>query len=57
MWRKRSPHAVLAGMQTGTVTVEKYGCSSKKLKIELPYDPIILLSYVPKEYEDTNLKR
>ena len=40
---KKEPYALLVGMQTGTVTVKTDGGSSKKLKIELPYDLVIAL--------------
>jgi len=42
MWRKRNIHAVLVGMQTGAATV-KVWTFLKKLKIDLPFDPAILL--------------
>ena len=31
MWRKRTPHALLVGMQTGTATVEKSVVVSQKI--------------------------
>ena len=39
------------GMQAGAATLEKqYGGSSKKLKIELPYDPAMaLLGIYPRD--------
>ena len=45
MWRKGNTFALLVEMQMGAGTEESinYGVSSKKLKIELPYDPVILL--------------
>nr|KAF6500767.1 hypothetical protein HJG59_007823 [Molossus molossus] len=44
MWKKGNPCALLVGMQTGAATVESsMGFSSKKLKMELPYDPVIPL--------------
>ena len=37
---------------------KEYRCFSKKLKIELPYDPAIpLWVYISKEIQNTNLKR
>ena len=39
MWRKRKPHALLVGIQIGAATAEV----PQKLKIDLPYDPVILL--------------
>jgi len=43
MWRKGNPLALLVGMQTGTATVENSMEVSQKLKVELPYDPAIVL--------------
>ena len=40
---KGNPHALLVGMQTGAATVETVWRAFKKLKRELPYDPVILL--------------
>ena len=40
MWRKGNPHTALVGMKTDATTVEN---SIEKLKIELPYNPTILL--------------
>jgi len=40
---KRNPLALLMGMQTGTVTVEENMVLPQKVKIELPYDPVITL--------------
>ena len=42
--RKRNPCALLVGMQTGAATVEdSMEITHLKLKIELPYDPVIAL--------------
>ena len=50
MWRKKNPHALLVGMQTGAATLEKSMEFLKKLKTELPYDPAIVpLSIYPKD--------
>jgi len=43
MWRKRNPHALLVGMQTGAATVENSMEFPQKIKKELPYDPVIAL--------------
>ena len=43
MWKIRNPCALLVGMQTGAVTVEKSKVVSQKLRTELPYDPVIPL--------------
>src|SRR3712207_848022 len=41
-------------MQTGAATMEHYGDFSKKLKIEIPYDPAIpLLGIYPKNLKST----
>ena len=39
VWRKGNPLTLLVGMQTSTNTME----NSKKLEIELPYNPAISL--------------
>ena len=41
VWRKGNPLTLLVGMQTGTATMENSVEISKKLEIELPYDPAI----------------
>ena len=43
MWRKGNPSALLVGMQTGAATVENSIDFLKKLKMELPFDIVILL--------------
>ena len=43
MWRKGNPSALLVGMQTGAATVENSIDFLKKLKMELPFDLVILL--------------
>jgi hypothetical protein len=43
MWRKRSHHTLLVGMQTSTTTLEKNCKLLKNLNIDLPYDPEIPL--------------
>ena len=53
MWRKGNPLTLLVGMQSGTATLEKVWKFLRKLKIELPYNPVIaLLGIYPK---DTNI--
>ena len=53
MWRKkRNPRVLLGGMQTGAATVENSMEGPKKLKIDLPYDPVTpLLGICPKNME------
>ena len=50
MWRKGNPSALLVGMQTGEATVEKKEWNFlRKLKMELPFDPVIpLLGLYPR---------
>ena len=49
MWRKGNPRALLVGMQTGTATLENSVEFPQKLKMELPFDPVIpLLGIYPK---------
>ena len=43
MWRKGNPFALLVGMQTGVATVERSVETSQKLKMDLPFDPVIPL--------------
>ena len=50
MWQNGDPLALLVGMQTGAATRKQCGDSSKKLKVELPYDPAIeLLGIYPRD--------
>ena len=50
MWRNWQPCAVLVGMQNGAAAMENSMEVPQKLKIELTYDPtILLLSIYPKE--------
>nr|KAF6355252.1 hypothetical protein mMyoMyo1_011435 [Myotis myotis] len=52
MWRKRNTCALLVGMQTGAATMEDSMSFLKKLKMELPFDPVIpLLGIYPKKPE------
>ena len=52
MWRKGSPSALLVGMQTCAATVENIWNFLKKVKMELPFDPaILLLGLYPKDPE------
>ena len=49
LWRKGNPSALLVGMQTGAATVENSMEFPQKLKLELPFDPVIpLLRLYPK---------
>ena len=43
MWRKRNPHTLLVGLQIGIATMEKSIEVPQKLRIDLPYDPVIPL--------------
>ena len=52
MRRKGNPSALLVGMQTGEATVETAWTFLRKLKMELPFDPaILLLGLYPKNPE------
>ena len=51
MWRKGNPSALLVGMQTGVATVESSMNFLRKLKMELPFDPVLLLGLCPKNPE------
>ena len=49
---KKEPLSLLVGMQTGTATVENSMEFPQKLKMELPFDPVIpLLEIYSKELE------
>ena len=43
MWRKGNTFALLVGMQTGAATVESSMETPHKLKMDLPFDSLILL--------------
>ena len=50
MRRKRIPFALLVAMQAGAATLENPMEVPQKLKIELPYDPaIVLLGIYPRD--------
>ena len=51
MWRKGNARALLVGMQMVAATVETVWNFLKKLKMELPYDPVIPLRIYPKNPE------
>ena len=52
MWRKGNPRTLLVGMQTGAATGETVQDFLKKLKMELPFDPVIpRLGLYPKNPE------
>ena len=43
LWRKGSPSALLVGLQTDAATVENSMEFPQKTKMQLPFDPAILL--------------
>ena len=52
MWRKGNPSLLLVGMQTGAAIVENSVEFPQRLKMELPFDPVIpLLGIYPKNPE------
>ena len=57
MWQKENPCTLLVGMYTGAVTGKSVWKFLKKLKIELLYDPAILLLYISKQQQPTKPKR
>ena len=58
MWRKRKTCALLVGMQIGAATVENGMEVPQKLKIEIPYDPVIPLPGIyPKNMKRLKSKR
>ena len=57
MWRNGNPSALLVGMQTGAATIESNVEISQKLKMDLPFDPVIpFLGTYPKKTQNNNLK-
>ena len=59
IWKKGNLHTLLVGMLTGMATCGRQCEDSRKLRIELPYDPIIPLLgiYLGKKNKNTNSKR
>ena len=53
MWRKENPHALLVGMQIGAPLWKALWSYLKKLKMELPYDPVIPLLGIYLKKTDT----
>ena len=52
MWRKGNPSILLVGMKTGVATMETVWNFLKKIKMDLPFDPVIpLLGLYPKNPE------
>ena len=52
LWTKRNPSTFLVGIQTGKTTGENSVEFPPKLKMELPFDPVIpLLGLYPKNPE------
>ena len=57
MWKKGNPNVLFVGMQAGVATVENSMEFLKKLKIKLPFDPVIpLLGSYPKN-PDTPIQK
>ena len=50
LWRKRNPHSLLMGMQTGTATMENSMVVPQKLRIELSYNPAIPLLGISEKF-------
>ena len=58
MWRKSISFALLVGMQTGAASWKTIWRFLKKLKIELPYHPVMeLLDIYPPKYNKINSDR
>ena len=52
LWRKGKPSTLFVGLQTGAATAENIWNFIRKLKMELPFDPaILLLGSYPKSPE------
>ena len=57
MWRKGNPFVLLVGAQTGVATVESSMEIPQKLKMDPPFDLVILLLVIyPKEPKTLILK-
>ena len=56
MWKKGNPFTLLVGMQTGAATVESSMETSQKLKMDLPFDPVIPLGNISEGTQNMNLK-
>ena len=57
MRRKGNPSALLVGMQTGEATVENSMEFLRKLNIELPFDPAILLLELYLKNPETSIQK
>ena len=58
MWRKRNPHALLVGMQTGAATVKKAMEVPQKIKNTITLGSSNgTMRYLPKKYENSHSKR
>ena len=57
MWKKGNPSALLVGMQTGEATVENSIEFPRKLKLELPFDPAILLLRLYPKNPETSIQK
>ena len=56
MWRKRNPHALLVGMQTGAAPVEKSMEIPQKVKSRTTHESSYCTSgYLPKGYRNSDL--
>ena len=56
MWKKKNLCALLVRMQTDTDTLENSMEVPQKLKLELPYNPVITLLGITQKYKNTNSK-
>ena len=57
MWRKGNLSALLVGVQTGVSTVETVWSFLKKLKMELPFDPVIPLLGIYLKNPETPIRK
>jgi hypothetical protein len=57
MWGKWTHHTLLVGMLISIITMENSMEGTQKLKLELPYDPaILLLGYTQKNVSQVTMK-
>ena len=57
MWRKGNPGALLLGMQTGAALQKTVWNILKKLKMEMPFDPVLPLQGLYPKNPETPIQK
>ena len=57
MWRKRNSSELLVGIQTGAATVENRMEFPQKIKMDLPFDPVIPQLGIYLKNEETPIQK